>query len=688
MKKLMFTMIALLAMATVTFAQGGGLVYHGVGVVDEVGRPVTSISTVTVRVPGATTSATIYKDRSRSLAITLPMTTTSTNTTLSNGVFYWYGPDGWDYTIGDGTNNLTNYGHDPLTASTSRITFPSYVQAITSTSYADAQSATFGTDSDFVLSAGSTANTMTLLSDNQTELAYVLIGEDEAGIDLKVFGATSGDYWEWDSSLDLFTIVGDAVAWTLTEAAATAVNIDITGAAGGFDLDTTNGAVALTAGGASNGDMTLTAGDAFSVAAVGAIDIDSSTNDVAIAANAAGMNVTIGSVLGSIAITAEENALLAVLITADGGTTTSAKFHNATGTAASATTETDASLLLLSDAGGVGIVSTANLADAIRIEANGGASETVAISSVKGTGAGSIDLDSLVGGITIEAHAASMDVLVNSALGSVKLTSAEAASDAVNIDATGAAGGIDMDTTDGAIALTAAGAANGDMTLTVADKFTLISTDTSAAGIDIEANGGASETIHLHSNQGTSASSIDIISDVGGTSITSSALANGAKTLTVHGAEASGFLGSEGSAGYFSTTVTKNISGKMYNLGSWLDITAGTPTVNGVYSAIDLGVYVNATPTLTNARMYILNMEWQGNSSSAAGETSFIHFNSLMANEGGDAPDYVFDFENPEAACWTANATHAAASTDKVGAIKICVSGNVLYLYAYSSAGQ
>ena len=305
MKKLIFTMIALLAMATVAFAQvGGGLVYHGVQVVDEFGKTVTSISTVTVRVPGSTTSATIYKDVARTLAITQPITTTSTNTTLADGVLYWYGPDGWDYTIGDGTNSLTNYGHDPLTASDSRISFPSYVQAISSTSYTDETSATFGTDSDFVLSAGSTANTMSILSSNQTELAYVLIGEDEAGIDLKVFGATSGDYWEWDSSLDLFTIVGDAVAWTLTEAAATAVNIDITGAAGGFDLDTTNGAVALTAGGASNGDMTLTAGDAFSVAAVGAIDIDSSTNDVAIAANAAEKNVTIGSVLGSIAITA------------------------------------------------------------------------------------------------------------------------------------------------------------------------------------------------------------------------------------------------------------------------------------------------------------------------------------------------------------------------------------------------
>lgn len=251
MKKLMFTFIALLAMAGMAYAQAGGLVYHEVQIVNESGKMARSITTVTVRLPATTDAATIYKDAARTLAITQPMTTATANTTLANGSFYWYGPDGWDYTIGDGTNSLTNYGHDSMTSSDSRIVFPSYIQAISSTSYTDEQSATFGSDSDFVLSGGSTADTLNLLSANQLEAAYFNIGADTAGIDLKVFGTTSGDYWSWDASADLFTIVGDAVAWTLIEAASTAVNIDITGAAGGFDLDTTNGAVALTAGGAS-----------------------------------------------------------------------------------------------------------------------------------------------------------------------------------------------------------------------------------------------------------------------------------------------------------------------------------------------------------------------------------------------------------------------------------------------------
>ncbi|KKN74427.1 hypothetical protein LCGC14_0390470 [marine sediment metagenome] len=118
----------------------------------------------------------------------------------------------------------------------------------------------FGDDFDWTFDS-STATRLDIIPLTTNETSAIYIGASEAGADLKIFGTDSTDYWEWDATADLVTIVGDAVAWTLTEAASTAVNIDITGAAGGFDLDTTNGNIVLTAGGGDNGDVTLVAAD-------------------------------------------------------------------------------------------------------------------------------------------------------------------------------------------------------------------------------------------------------------------------------------------------------------------------------------------------------------------------------------------------------------------------------------------
>jgi len=774
MKKLIFTMIALLAMATVTFAQGGGLVYHGVGVVDESGRPVTSISTVTVRLPGTTTAATIYKDVSRTLAITQPITTTSTNTTLSNGVFYWYGPDGWDYTIGDGTNSLTNYGHDPLTASASQITFPSYVQAITSTSYADAQSATFGSDSDFVLAAGTAADTFTVIPSTTDETPiwnfgesttgmdvkswaatagdYLLwdaseealtwvgvnahldddsilyigsdkdwsifssttkilqltplgdetygitVGADTAGADLLVYGATTGEKLFWDSSGDYLHVVGDKTLMTLT-GTTLPVRIDATGtvaAGNAIEIETTSGPIQILADGSTTGDITIDAEDVITIVSTDAhaagiyLHANGGTSETIKIHSDQGTSVTEGaesinilSDVGGIGLRSAANLANAIQLTVDGGTTSSILIFNDQGSAASATTETDASIMILSDAGGIGITSTGNVADAIRIEANGGASETVAISSVKGTGADSIDVDSLVGGVTIEAHAASKDVLINSALGSVKLTSAEAATDAVNIDATGTNGGIDMDTTDGAIALTTAGAANGDMTLTVADKFTLISTDTSAAGIDIEANGGTSETIHIHANQSTAQNALDVVLDVGGATITASAVPDAAYGTKLSGSIA-GATRSEGVGLYVEGNITGAVDGKTYATGSWLNITGGTPVSNAaIYSAMDVGIYADSAPVLTAAYLRVLNLEYQVDSAVTPAMSSMMHFNT--DDTAADVPDYWFTTGNVSSVAY---AVDAGTTNSKTGAIKIYLGGvGDRYIWVYSTDG-
>jgi len=197
--KTIFAFLLLTAMAGFCYAQTGN-VYHQVQVVDENNRPVTSITSVTVRLPGTTTAATIYQDRALNNAITQPMTTTSTNTTLSGGGFYWYGPDGWDYTVTDGTNTATNYGHAAMSASDGQIVFPSYLAAISSTTYTDGQSATFGTDSDFVLNGGTTSDRFTVTPNATDESAAWWFGADTSGIDILFYAATTGDLLYWDSS--------------------------------------------------------------------------------------------------------------------------------------------------------------------------------------------------------------------------------------------------------------------------------------------------------------------------------------------------------------------------------------------------------------------------------------------------------------------------------------------------------
>ena len=48
--------------------------------------------------------------------------------------------------------------------------------------------------------------------------AQVVLGEDDAGIDLKAFGETTGKYMLWDQSADKLIVVGTTDAGTSLEA--------------------------------------------------------------------------------------------------------------------------------------------------------------------------------------------------------------------------------------------------------------------------------------------------------------------------------------------------------------------------------------------------------------------------------------------------------------------------------------
>ena len=82
------------------------------------------------------------------------------------------------------------------------------------------------------------------------------------------------------ASDQVFTTVGNFQIVAAEDASLTAVNIDITGAISGFDLDTTNGPIVMTAGNAGNGDVTIEAGDDMTFTSVGNKFFDGAANEI------------------------------------------------------------------------------------------------------------------------------------------------------------------------------------------------------------------------------------------------------------------------------------------------------------------------------------------------------------------------------------------------------------------------
>lgn len=201
-------------------------------------------------------------------------------------------------------------------------------------------------------------------------------------------------------------------------------------------------------------------------------------------------------------------------LTASGGTV------SLTGTSSSQLNVTGAGVdLTLDSAAGQAILTGGEAAaNAVRIQAD--------------DAAGGIDVDAGTGGITIDstdaisidAAAASNfttsagDLSLISSAGSVNITGAQDAADAIVL--TASAGGID---------LLATGEAGQDIDISnTGGSVNITATEDAANAIYIHANGGTSETIKIHADQGTGTSSIALLSDAGGINLTSTGLANAA----------------------------------------------------------------------------------------------------------------------------------------------------------------
>lgn len=136
--------------------------------------------------------------------------------------------------------------------------------------------------------------------------------------------------------------------------------------------------------------------------------------------------------------------------------------------------------------------------------------------------------------------------------------------------------------------------------------------------------------------------------------------------------------------------------------GKFWAITAGTPSasigsLDGTAYALSgtmahhlYGVKAKiyeAGADMTSSNVYALYVESQVDSTNSPANHYMMRFNTTVGGSY-DTPDAWFWASNPESVAYTINATHTGASTDKTGAIKINVSGQDLYLYCYSHAGQ
>lgn len=409
----------------------------------------------------------------------------------------------------------------------------------------DLNAASGGLDVDVALLASITST--------RNNAQAILLESTAGGIDILASG--SGGSGE---DIDI-VCTGGSVNLSGTENAADAITIsaanggiDITaGGAAGEDIDIVNtaGSINLNAGEAAADAINIDSTGGIDVDAAGQVNIASSQNAadaIVIISSAGGVDITATGTAGedldllasgsSVNVTATENAAEAIYLHANGGVSETIRLHADQGTGV-------ASINIGSDVGGITIAGGLGTADAVNITAS--------------TAGGGIDIDASTGGIIVDTTGAiSLDaaansnltttgafsMTVNSTAGQLALTSGQAAANAVRVQASDAAGGIDIDAgtagitidSTGAFSIDGAAASNVtttgagiDLTLSsVLGSVLVSSTENAALAIRLHADGGVSETIQIHSDQGTGVSSVGLLSDVGGITLRATGLAS------------------------------------------------------------------------------------------------------------------------------------------------------------------
>jgi len=227
-------------------------------------------------------------------------------------------------------------------------------------------------DDDMVLqTTGSDDSHIQILADGTSENA-ITITASGGNIDIQGDGASGED-------LDI-TSTNSALNLNSGEGTVDAIKLNASNAAGGITMNYGTSNMVITGTGAS-ADFTLDC-DLFSIDGTG-------SSNVTVAATEAGEDLTIsqtGTNDSSVAIVSSGQGLDGILLHSDGTIASGILIHSETGTGASAAAQTDAALQLKASAGGIGIASALNAADAIRLETSGAAAQ-ITVEAAAGIGA-------------------------------------------------------------------------------------------------------------------------------------------------------------------------------------------------------------------------------------------------------------------------------------------------------------
>ncbi|KKM99125.1 hypothetical protein LCGC14_1151020 [marine sediment metagenome] len=170
----------------------------------------------------------------------------------------------------------------------------------------DADLINFGDSDDFSMTATNQAFTFgSLTSDESSTYSF---GADTDGDDVKMFGATTGEYWLWDAGADsILPVCGNAL-YTLTDAEADQFKVNATGAtsdAVAINFETTDGKILLNADGGTGGDIELNSADDIILTTAGKLTITNGSEAMTVsgALTVAGTATFNGTIVGDGATT-------------------------------------------------------------------------------------------------------------------------------------------------------------------------------------------------------------------------------------------------------------------------------------------------------------------------------------------------------------------------------------------------
>lgn len=338
----------------------------------------------------------------------------------------------------------------------------------------------------------------------------IVINSSAGGMDILAAGAAGEDIDIVNTAGSININSGEVIATSMVVTSAGGLDFAVAGT-GGLDVDMVNTA----------GSINITAGEA---AAADAIVINASAADSGVQIQAGSPGILVGNQadcavidLGDIVPTSART------ITVAGGTVATAISDTVDIGPDGVDTDAGASKVVNINSGNITLgTGTTNIASGNRVSgthtaniSTGTGTKTVSLGNADGLTTFNVDA------ITLINDSINVDTSINTGTSTGTVAIGNSAATAINLDALTFS--IDS-TTASNITVTGAGQ---DLTLSsVLGSVLVSSTEDAANAIRLHANGGVTETIQLHSDLGTAVNSIDILSDVGGITLTATGLAS------------------------------------------------------------------------------------------------------------------------------------------------------------------